>query len=406
MSTEKKSFVNVDELMPQVTLEQAALYYGVSLPELKKIGAETRTACFLNCGKDKATGDRALAIQTEDPAKKFRCHQYGCQKGGNLVSLCDLMKPGPNAGGRPRADRFKEIAKDLQAMASGEAGTAAPSILPATPALPTPHRKVNVPLKESDNERARGLIDLDRKFLVDVADMSPSASGYFRRRPFLSPDVCRASRMGYLPRDVGGEDKSGGTLRGKVTYAYLSETGDVLCFFGRDPDFEEKHQKWEVSDKTDKEPAKFAFPKGFHRGIELYGQHLLGTEAADNHVREIGLILVEGPNDAIRLHTLGVPALALCSNAITREQAAKAAEFARKVSGGFVTVLLDCDTEGLTGMKQCLGYLAQLVPVRLAWTDKMFAGKFRGRQPESLSLEEWTEMRNYLVCGKAEGWSL
>ena len=26
-------------------------------------------------------------------------------EGGNLVSLCDLLKPGPNAGGRPRGDR-------------------------------------------------------------------------------------------------------------------------------------------------------------------------------------------------------------------------------------------------------------------------------------------------------------
>lgn len=406
MSTEKKSFVNVDELMPQVTLEQAARYYGVSLPELKKIGAETRTACFLNCGKDKATGDRALAIQTEDPAKKFRCHQYGCQKGGNLVSLCDLLKPGPNAGGRPRGDRFKEIAQDLQAMVNGEGGSVALPVQPATPTLPVPERKVNVPLKDSDNERARGLVELDRKFLVEVADMSPSASGYFRRRPYLTPEVCRKSRMGYLPRDVGGEDKSGGTLRGKVAYAYLSDAGDVLCFFGRDPDFEEKHQKWAVSDKTDKEPAKFTFPKGFHRGIELYGQHLLGTEAVADLMREVGLILVEGPNDAIRLHTLGIPAVALCSNAITREQATKAAQLVRKVPGSFVTVLLDCDAEGLAGMKQCLGYLSQLVPVRTAWTDRMFAGKYRGRQPESLSLEEWTEMREYLVSGKAEGWSL
>src|SRR5882724_3644606 len=112
---EKKSFVNVDELMPQVTLEQAAIFYGVELPDLKKIGSETRTACFLNCGKRTQTGDRALAIQADDPAKKWHCHNYGCGKGGNLVSLCDLMKPGTNAGGRPRGDRFKEIAKDLQA---------------------------------------------------------------------------------------------------------------------------------------------------------------------------------------------------------------------------------------------------------------------------------------------------
>src|SRR5438876_126241 len=119
MSTEKKPFINVDELMPQVSVEQAALYYGVTLPDIKRTGSETRMACFLNCGKTEVTGDRALAIQAEDPAKKWHCHQYGCGKGGNLVSMCDLLKSGASAGGRPRGDRFKEIAKDLEAMAGG-----------------------------------------------------------------------------------------------------------------------------------------------------------------------------------------------------------------------------------------------------------------------------------------------
>ena len=71
MPPEKKSFVNVDELMPQVSLEQAATFYGLQLPELKRIGVETRTACFLLCGKTQETGDRALALQLDDPAKQI-----------------------------------------------------------------------------------------------------------------------------------------------------------------------------------------------------------------------------------------------------------------------------------------------------------------------------------------------
>jgi len=71
MATEKKSsFVKVDELMPQVTLEQTAAFYGVQLPELHKVGSETRTRCFLNCGRPQETGDRALAIQADHPAKQ------------------------------------------------------------------------------------------------------------------------------------------------------------------------------------------------------------------------------------------------------------------------------------------------------------------------------------------------
>src|SRR5437667_30499 len=79
---------------------------------------------------------------------------------------------------------------------------------PAAPPAAAPSAlKLNLPLAQSENERARGLVDLDRKFVVDVAAMSPKASAYFRQRSFLSPEVCRQWRMGYLPRDTG-EDKS------------------------------------------------------------------------------------------------------------------------------------------------------------------------------------------------------
>src|SRR4051794_19326010 len=96
---ERQRFVNVDELMPRISLEQVARYYGVALPELHRGQQETRTRCFLNCGRTCETGDRVLAIQENDPAKKWRCHQYGCGKGGNLISLCDLLKGGIDASG-------------------------------------------------------------------------------------------------------------------------------------------------------------------------------------------------------------------------------------------------------------------------------------------------------------------
>lgn len=392
---EKKPFVNVDELIPQVSLEQATRFYGVELPELKRVGSETRTRCFLACGRTGETGDRALAIQEGDPAKKWHCHQYGCGKGGNLVSLCDLMKPGATAGGRPRGDRFKEIAADLQAMVNGSpAPEAKPASVPTQPAL-APESKVNLPLAQSANERARALVNLDAKFVTDIAQMHPKASAYLRRRPFLLPEVMKRWRVGYLPRD-GGEDKSGGTMRGKIVYGYLSETGEVLTWFGRDPEFEEKHRQWEAAGRSEREPEKFHFIKGFHRGLELFGQHVLHEPETAEKLKGFGIIVVEGPNDVIRLDTLGVPAVGLCSNTITCEQAEKVARLAMEVRGGIVTLLLDCDPEGENGMRQALSVLAQLVPVRMGWNDQMHSGKFKGRQPEGLSREDWNEISSRL----------
>ena len=49
----------------------------------------------------------------------------------------------------------------------------------------------------------------------------------------------------------------------------------------------------------------------------------------------------------IRFDTLGVRAIARCSNAITREQAAKG-RTRPQFADGIVTMLLDCDLEGDT----------------------------------------------------------
>ena len=45
--------------------------------------------------------------------------------------------------------------------------------------------------------------------------------------------------MGYLLRNAGG-DSAGGTMRGKIVYPVLSERGELLTWFGRDAEFEEK----------------------------------------------------------------------------------------------------------------------------------------------------------------------
>lgn len=400
MAERNRAFINVDELMPLLTVEQVAAYYEVPLPELKRIGDETRARCFLNCGRTQETGDRALAIQEGHPAKQWQCHQYGCAKNGNLVSLCDLLKPGQNMAGRPRGDRFKQIAADLRAIVEGNPIPESSRRTAPAPAIAQPPKR-NLPLVESDNERARGLVNLDAKFITDPAIMPPAAASYFRRRPFLSTEVCKKWRVGYLPRDVGGEDKSGGTMRGKIVYSYADEQGNVLTWFGRDPDFEEKHRRWEASDKSDREPEKFHFVKGFYRGLELFGQNgrdRLQQPGYREKLKALGLIVVEGSNDVIALDCLGIPAVGLCSNTVTDEQAEKLARWANELADGVVTLMLDCDPEGENGAKQALWKLAQRCRVRLAWSSEMYGGKFKGRQPESLSADEWQMIGNLFAA--------
>ena len=163
MSSEKPRFTNVDDLVPQVTLEQASAFYGVTLPELKQVGHTIRTKCFLNCGRSGETGDRALSINTADPKRTWKCHNYGCPHGGNLVSLCDFMKPGPHSSGKPRGDRFKEIVADIQAMVGGVVASPSTTLTTVATAQSKPSSKPdatapevplarNIPLKDSEND--------------------------------------------------------------------------------------------------------------------------------------------------------------------------------------------------------------------------------------------------------------
>lgn len=205
--------------------------------------------------------------------------------------------------------------------------------------------------------------------------------------------------LGYLPRDAGGEDKSGGTMRGSVVYCYLSAENEVLTWFGRDPDFERKHQLWLVGDKSDREPEKFHFVKGFHRGLELYGVHRLRDPQVVERLHTLDhLIVVEGPNDAITLDANGIPAVALCSNTITEEQVEQLAALVAEHKLRGVVLMLDNDQAGEKGVEQALPLVASRVPARLAWSGTMFGRRFKGRQPESLSHEEIAAVLGTSCC--------
>jgi hypothetical protein len=401
MPPDRPGYIDVDALLPQISLEQVAAYYGVELPQLRQVGNEVRTRCFLACGRTGETGDRALAVLADHPAKQWKCHHYGCPHGGNLVSLCDLLKSGDSMAGKPRGARFKAIAADLQAIVQGTtahphsvAAPVATSIIPS----PAPTEKPrNIPLTQSSNERARALVDLDKKFVVDPSGMSPPAASYFRRRPFLSPAACHKWRLGYFPRDSGG-DKSGGTMRGSVVYPLFSEEGLLLTWFSRDPGFEEKKRQWEAVGRSGREPEKFHFVKGFHRGLELFGQQSerLKEPGYREFVRDIGILVVEGPNDVIALDVLGVPAVGLMSNIVADEQAEKLVRWARNLSRNRIVLMLDLDREGEAGMQHALIALAPRSDVRLAWSSASHDGRFKGRQPESLTADEWELIRTEL----------
>jgi 5S rRNA maturation endonuclease (ribonuclease M5) len=386
-------YISVDDLQAQLTLQEAAEKCGASL-DAHGGGKQVRLDCPFGCPGDHS-GKREISVDTSNPQKVFCCHSYGCQVRGNLLSLMHgwLTQTQPTTG-RLKGSEFKRVRDVLVGAVNPAVATQ-----PATGTPPnvenSPERVRNVPLVKSENEKTRELATLDEKFITDAASMPPSAAVYVRRHSPLTPAWMKRWRVGVLPLD-GGSDKRGWSLRGQLLYPVLSEDGHLLAWVARDPRFEEKelafNQLSPEQRAKEKKPAKHRFPVDFHRGIELFGQHSARLQEPGYReiIAECGVILVEGFNDVMGLDALGIPAVGIMSNKITEGQIAKVERWARLLASGKVTILFDADDAGDEGAKEAAWQLLQRgLDVRLGWSQDMYGGAFKGRQPEGIKQDEW-----------------
>jgi hypothetical protein len=343
-------------------------------------------------------------VNVSDPFKRWKCHRdgYGCGAQGNLVSLAFCLKHAAMpAGGKPTGRDFYGIAQDLEAIAEGKLPPAAAigsaTISTRDNAAAVVEGKPNVPLAESENENARTLVTLNEQLTIKLDDLAPAASSYARHRPFLlSEAIAQECRCGYMP----GSSKS--SLRGQWVFGIQNEQGDPLAWVGRNVRHEDEHTQWVATGRRDKEPAKYRFPTQalFRRGLELYGQEFLRDEKFAESLKQFGIVLVEGFTDRVGLHQLGVMSLAMMSNRITDEQAERLAHYAHQYGDGRVGVMHDADGAGDDGAKETLWRMhEQGVDAYLVWSRRKFAGKYAGRQPESLAAEDWSEIASAISGG-------
>ena len=391
----RRHTIDVDSLQQQLSVRQVASYYGFELPPSFGEAGEQRMRCpCASCtGR---TDDRSVSINASDPFKRWKCHRenYGCGAQGNLVTLAYCLRHGAMpAGGKPTGKDFFAIAQELEAIAGGQ-------LRPEVVVAPDPavrhdvaavlEAKPNVPLSQSDNENARKLVELDQELSIDLAELSPPASSYARRRPFLlSEAISGESRSGYMP----GRSKS--SLRGQWVYGIQNQQGEPLAWVGRNVKYDEEYAAWVAVGRRDREPIKYRFPSQalFRRGHELYGQEFLGDARFAASLQRYGILLVEGFTDRLRLHELGVMSLAMMSNKITDEQCERLAHYADQYGGGRVGIMQDADPPGDGGAKECLWRLHLAgVDAYLVWSRKHFGGRYDGRQPESLAPDEWSEI--------------
>lgn len=384
--------MNVDQLQADTSLNEAAAKCGVML-DAHGSGQEVRLDCSFGCQGDHC-GRREIAVNTENPQKVFMCHAYQCGFRGNLLTLMHGWLTGTRpAGEKLKGDEFHRVKNILvsDTMMATSTDNDPPKITTSESPSPLPNR--NIPLIESDDAKVRDLATLDEKFIVDVATMPPATASYVRRHPCLSPESMKKWRSGILPLH-GGDDKRGFSLRGNVIYPVLSEDGQVLAWIGRDPTYEQKERDFARLTPAERTgataPIKHRFPKGFHRGLELFGQQAsrLKEPGYRESIARHGIIVVEGFNDVIGLDNLDIPAVAIMSNRITEHQIEKVARWAKQLANGKVSLLFDCEQAGDDGAKEALWLFSERgLDVRLGWSQAMHGGMFKGRQPEQLDAD-------------------
>ncbi len=390
-------YIDVDRLQAETTLETAAAKCGVRL-DVKGSGPEVRIDCPFQCPGDHV-GRKEIAINLDNPQKVWQCHAYQCGCRGNLLTLMHgWLTSAKPTGDKLKGDEFQRVKRVLASTPATQAEASAskePQVASVAKAPPSP---VNVPLEENAEERVRELATIDTKLLREVAGMNPAAAGYVRRHFCLTSESMAKWRCGYLPHDGGG-DKRGWSLRGNILYPVLSEHGKVLAWVGRDVQYEQKEREYSQLSPAERSatepPAKHRFPKGFHRGVELFGQHAsrLRHPGYREFITQHGLILVEGFNDVIGLDNLGVPSLGIMSNRMTDAQGEKVQRFAKQLGVRRVNIMFDCEDSGVDGAKEALWFFAERqLDVRLVWSPSMHDGEFKGRQPESLTQADFLRL--------------
>ena len=390
----RTGYVNVDQIQADTSLTEAAAKCGVTL-DAHGSGQEVRLDCSFGCQGDHC-GRREIAVNTENPQKVFMCHAYQCGFRGNLLTLMHGWLTGTRpAGEKLKGDEFHRVKNILTADSTMTTRTDSGPPKITTSESPSSMPDRNIPLIESDDAKVRDLATLDEKFLVDVATMPPATASYVRRHPCLSPESMKKWRSGILPLH-GGDDKRGFSLRGNIIYPVLSEDGQVLAWIGRDPTYEQKERDFTRLTPAERTaattPIKHRFPKGFHRGLELFGQQAsrLKEPGYRESIARHGILVVEGFNDVIGLDNLGIPAVAIMSNRITEHQIEKIARWAKQLADGKVSLFFDCEQTGDDGAKEAIWqFLERGLDVRLGWSQAIHGGAFKGRQPENLSRDEW-----------------
>ncbi len=234
--------------------------------------------------------------------KKGLFHCFGCGQGGNALDFV----------ARKERLTIKQAAERLAEWSGLNTSDGRRTASPATPKESTTPRRQ----EESSTEGSNKPLSFRLKL---------TSHPYLEARR-LKPETIAEFGLGYCRR---------GMMSGRVCIPIANERGELVAYAGR-----------YAADPVPQGESKYLLPPGFRKGDVLFN---LDRVRGNEH-----LTVIEGFFDALRLHELGIPAVALMGTSMSdRQQELFALSGAKRLS-----LFLDGDEPGREAARELLPRLA------------------------------------------------
>lgn len=254
----KKGWVDFKLVKASVTFEQLLAHYELKLKPAK--GAELLGLCPFH-------RDTKPSFRVNTEKQVFHC--FGCDAKGNVLDFV----------ARKESVTIRKAALLLTewfGIGNGETGAPSSNLSP-TEGPGEPGTTASEPVEANK----------PLKFTLRVAYDHP----YLKERG-IEPELAEEFGVGFCKR---------GMMKDRIAIAIHDATGQLVAYSGR----------W-VSGELPEGEEKYKLPPGFKKSIVLYNLHRVkGNEP---------LFVVEGFFSVMRLHKLGIHAIALMGRSLSQEQ--------------------------------------------------------------------------------------
>jgi DNA primase len=292
LEDEMGQFIDFDYVKKNADFKVVLQDYGVDF-KMNGSSPEIRAHCPFH-------DDENPSMSVNFDKKVFTCHAASCGEKGNILEFVNLMEDSP--GLRPAAKILADMCGiDLAAPKSAKTrGGRKSHAKPKKRARSQPNEEDSTSEYFADEDEPAGFDDDPEpeaprgtnKVLDFTLNLDPDHE-YAKTRHLSSSAVTRFE-MGFCNR---------GIMKGRWCVPIHNAEGELVAYAGR----------W-TGKKRPKDEPKYKLPPHFDKNRVLFNLHrVLGAQWKQ-------VVVVEGIFDAIRLHDLGAPVVALLGSSISEEQ--------------------------------------------------------------------------------------